>query len=120
MGKLLKDKKIIIYKLERGSAGHTSARYRPLHPGKLWAYARQLSAKEFWAAHAQQFQEERFFAINWRNDVKPRMLVYYQSAWYVIVRVDPFEDYKEDIKLYVEEAMGSREPEANQLLPFVP
>ena len=47
------------------------------------------------------------------------MLVYYQNVWYEIVRVDPFEDYKEDIKLYVEEAMGSRVPEANQLLPYV-
>ena len=96
MGKYLKDKKIIIYRQEGSSGGFSPAKYRPIHGGKLWAYARQLSAKEFWEASRQNYQEERYFAINWRNDVKPGMLVFYQNTWYEIVRVDPFEDYKDD------------------------
>ena len=101
MGRLLKDKKIIIYRKEGGQGGFDRATYKPIHPGKLWAYTRQLSAKELWSSQAQSFPEERLFAVGWRNDLYPGMLVQYRNDWYHVVRVDPFEDYKEDIKMYV-------------------
>jgi len=55
MGKPLKDKKIIIYEVEEGG-GFSRPKYKPIHPGQLWAYARQLSAKEFWEAARQDYQ----------------------------------------------------------------
>ena len=48
----LKDKKIILYKKStvKDSAGFATTKYAPIHPGRIWAYARQLSANEYYAA----------------------------------------------------------------------
>ena len=78
----------------------------------------QLSAKEFFAAAAQQFQEERLFVVNWRRDIAPGMLIRYRENWFEIVRVDPLEDYKADIKLYVKEAIGGMRPKEGELLSY--
>jgi len=124
MAKHLKDKKIRIYQEVDGgfNAGGfpLPGGWKPIHPGKLWAYARHLSAKEFWDAgmHTEQNQEERFFTINWRNDVTPDMMIRYKDTWFDIVRVDTFEDYKGDVKLYVKEAIGGRVPREGEILPF--
>ena len=115
----LKDKKIAIYKAVHGvkdKEGFTKKRWEPIHSGSLWAYTRQLSAKEFFAAAAQQFQEERLFVVNWRTDIAPGMLIRHRDNWFEIVRVDPLEDYKADIKLYVMEAIGGMRPKEDELL----
>ena len=52
----LKDKKIEIYKVIHGTKdkeGFSKKQWQPIHTGTLWAYTRQLSAKEFFAAAAQ-------------------------------------------------------------------
>lgn len=124
MARHLKDKKIIIYKETKGGtspAGYPlPSKWQPIHPGRLWAYARHLSAKEWWAAgvHAELQQEERFFVINWRDDVTADMMILYKGTWYDITRVDPFEDYKGDIKLYVKEAIGGHIPDVGDILPY--
>jgi len=101
----LKDKKIGIYKKEtiKDSAGFSSTVYKAIHPGRLWAYVRQLSAGEFYAAKAVQQAEEMFFTINWRNDISPVTMCFvrYSDKLYSITRVDTFEGYKEDLKLYL-------------------
>ena len=117
----LKDKKIAIYKVAHGlknNEGFTKKRWQPIHSGALWAYTRQLPAKEFFAAAAQQFQEERLFVINWRKDIAPGMVIRYRDNWFEIVRVDPLEDYKADIKLYVKEAIGGMRLKGEELLPY--
>lgn len=116
----LKDKKITVYKVVHGTTdnGYAKKRWQPLHAGALWAYTRQLSAKELFAAQAQQFQEERLFVINWRRDIAPGMAVRYRDNWFEIVRVDTLEDYKADVKLYVKEAMGGGRPKDDELLPY--
>jgi len=76
---------------------------------------RQLSAKEFFAVAAQQFQEERLFVVNWRTNITPGMVIHYRDNWFEIVRVDPLEDYKADIKLYVKEAIGGMLPKEDEL-----
>ena len=117
----LKDKKIAIYKAVHGvkdKEGFTKKRWEPIYAGALWAYTRQLSVKEFFAAAARQFQEERLFVINWRNDITPGMVVRYRDNWFEIVHVDPLEDYKVDIKLYVKEAMGGMRPKEGELLSY--
>ena len=123
MVKLLKDKKITIYKavrVEKDKEGFGTKRWQAIHPGTLWAYARQLSAREFFEAAAQQFQEERLFVVNWRRDIASGMIVRYLGNWYEIVRVDPLEDYKGDIKLYVKEALGGNRPKDDEILPYGP
>jgi SPP1 family predicted phage head-tail adaptor len=118
MGKHLKDRKVTIYKSEStiDDHGYVEEKWRPLSRAGLWAYSRQLSAKEFFAAAAHQHQEERLFVINWRADILPGMTIHYKGKWYDIVRVDPFEDYKEDLKLSAKES--NRGIASDRILPF--
>ena len=99
----LKDKKIIIYKKQtiKDNAGFASTVYKPIHPGRLWAYVRQLSASEYYASMALQQKEEMIYTINWRSDVTAgECFIEYKGVFYDVKRVDTFEGYKEDLKLY--------------------
>lgn len=124
MSRYLKDKKVTIY--QKTEFGYDESGYplpegvKPIHPGKLWAYARHLSAKEFWEAgiHSEVNQEERFFVVNWRDDITAEMMIQYKDSWFNIVRVDSFEDYKEDIKLYVKTAVPGDIPDDTDILPY--
>ena len=57
---MLKDKKVIIYnKTEvQDDIGNWVTAYQPIHPGSLWAYARQLSQKEYFAAGTAGYKED--------------------------------------------------------------
>jgi len=69
--------------------------------GRLWAYVRQLSACEVWAAKAVQQTEEMLFVLNWRGDIDADCFVGYRGIFYNVTRVDTFEGYKEeDLKVY--------------------
>ena len=117
----LKDKKIIIYKDVSGkdSAGFPVYGYKPIHPGKLWAYTRQLSAKEFYASAQVQVNEERLFTVNWRSDLEvleaDKLYISYNGLWYHLTRIDTYEDYKKDIYLYAT-AGSTKAP--GSLLPY--
>ena len=106
MAARLKDKKIKVYRAEGTyNLGTVSYVYRPVHPGELWAYMRDASAVEFYNSHAIGTNEEAQFTINWRPDVTARMAVVYRGQWFEINRVDAFEGYKEDLRLFVK-SMG--------------
>ena len=98
----LKDKKIVIYRAERtkDKEGFSTAKYIPIHAGRLWAYVRQLSASEFYAAKAVQNSEEMLFVVNWRGDLTADFYIEYKGVFYNVTRVDTFEGYKEDLKVY--------------------
>jgi len=98
----LKDKKIILYRAERTKdrEGFSSTKYIPIHAGRLWDYVRQLSASEFYAARAVQNSEEMLFVVNWREDLTEDCFIGYRGVIYNITRVDTFEGYKEDLKVY--------------------
>lgn len=85
----LKDKRIII---AEGSY--------PIHPGKLWAYFRQLSGKEAQSAGVAGFDEEVVFTVNWRDDIDTGYYVKCGEVVYSITRIDTFEGYKRDLTLY--------------------
>mgnify|MGYP000100858606 FL=1 len=67
---------------------------------RVWAYFRQLSGSEFFAASAVQMKEEVLFQINYRDDVNTSCCVRYNGALYDITRVDVFEGYRADLTLY--------------------
>jgi len=99
----LKDKKIVLCRKTtvKDSAGFASEIYTAIHPGKLWAYVRQLSAGEFYSTKAVQQKEEMLFTINWRNDINAAdTFIEYRGVLYDITRIDTFEGYKEDLKIY--------------------
>ena len=117
-GNVLKDKKITIYKkvITESSIGGQITKYQPIHPGKLWAYVRQLSAKEYFAAAAVQNTEEMLFTVNWRPDITPQMYIEYKGVWYDIQRVDTFEGYKENLHLYASQTL--RPPDPDDIIPY--
>lgn len=117
-----KDKKVTIYKKKNVGApgGMGTYRYQPIHPGKLWAYVRQLSASEYFAAKATQITEEILFVVNWRKDLaNPNatlgLSLEYNGCWYNITRIDTFEGYKEDLQIY---GKLTSTPKAEDILPY--
>jgi len=97
----LKDKKIEILAVttDKDADGFTTETLTPIAP-PLWAYYRQLSGKEIYAAASVQAVEDAMFIINYRTDVTTRHIVRFRGADYDITRVDTFEGYKGDITIY--------------------
>jgi len=97
----LKDKKIEILAVThtQDPEGYSIETLTPIAP-PMWAYFRQLSGKEVYAAMSVQAVEEVQFIINWRDDVTTRHIVRFRSADYDITRIDTFEGYKQDLTLY--------------------
>lgn len=98
----LKDKKIEIWSAteEVNDNGFPETVWKPIHAGTLWAYYRQLSAKEFWTSNALNQTEDAVFTINWRNDLDSSLLIKYAGKFYDISRIDDYEGYKQDLSIY--------------------
>lgn len=98
----LKDKKIRILSYESyvNDNGFGVEEWKPIHEGKLWAYYRQLSGKEFFAAATVNATEDVLFTVNHRADIDTDMLVEYAGKYYQITRIDNHEGYKTDLDLY--------------------
>lgn len=119
--KPLKDKKITIYR--RGGKldqiGNQVSCYSPVHPGTLWAYVRQLSGKELFEASSFHAEEEILFTVNWRADLTMAncldFFIEYRGVWYDVTRVDTYEGYKSDIRLY---AKTMRAPDPEKVTPY--
>ena len=116
-----KDKKVVIYRAgdfsEPGSMPVTG--YKPIHPSKLWAYVRQLSGQERYAAMSVQVDEEMLFVVNWRQDLirgSRSLYIEHNGTWYDITRVDTFEGYKEDLQLYGKALL--QPPDESEILPY--
>ena len=97
----LKDKKIEILAVThtQDPEGYSIETLTPIAP-PMWAYFRQLSGKEVYAAMSVQAVEEVQFVINWRDDITTRHIIRYNCVDYDITRVDTFEGYKQDLTLY--------------------
>lgn len=104
MKKRLKDKKIQIMGVTNTAApgDMPTEEFAPIHDGTLWAYVRQLSASEQYAAMQVQANEEMLFVINWRDDVTNANVIKYKDKYYNIKRVDTYEGYKQDIQIYAD------------------
>lgn len=98
----LKDKKIRIlsYKSYVNKDGFRVEEWKAIHDGKLWAYYRQLSGKEFFAAATVNAKENVVFTVNYRADIDTNMLVEYAGEYYQIERIDNHEGYKTELDLY--------------------
>ncbi len=96
-----KDKKIQILSqvVTRDAQGIGTTTLQPVG-SPVWAYFRQLSGKERFAAATTVSEEEVLFTINYRTDINTTHIIRYKGKLYDITRVDVFEGYKEDITLY--------------------
>lgn len=97
----LKDKKIEILAVRSviNENGYPETQLKAICP-PVWAYFRHLSGKEYYAANAEQVQEEALFQVNWRSDLTTVHEIRYNGVLRDITRVDGFEGRKEDLKLY--------------------
>jgi SPP1 family predicted phage head-tail adaptor len=66
----------------------------------VWAYYRQLSGKEIHAVASVQAVEEVSFVINDRADITTRHFIRFRGVEYDITRVDDFQGYKGDLRVY--------------------
>ncbi len=100
---MLKDKKITIIgrELYENKLGETSYRDAPIPGGSnIWAYYKHTSAKEQNLLHTSEILAEVVFFINWRDDIKTYMKIEYRGKKYEITRIDDYEGYKNDLKIY--------------------
>ena len=97
----LKDKKIEILAVThtQDPEGYSIETLTPISP-PMWAYFRQLSGKEVYAAMSVQATEEVLFVINYRTNITTAHIVRFRGVDYDITRVDTFEGYKQDLTLY--------------------
>ncbi len=97
----LKDKKIEILKQVNkwDEIGNSRTILEAVAP-PVWAYFRQLSGSEVFAAATTNYKEEVLFQINYLPDIDTTHVIRYKGILYDITRVDVFEGYKQDLKLY--------------------
>ena len=97
----LKDKKIEILAVThtQDPEGYSIETLTPISP-PMWAYFRQLSGKEVYAAMSVQATEEVLFIIGYRTGITTAHIVRFRGVDYDITRVDTFEGYKQDLTLY--------------------
>ena len=99
----IKDKKISILEstIVEDDLGNQIEEWRPIFGGEnIWAYYRQVSGKEYFAAAVVNVKVEAVFEINWRDDIGTDMIIEYRDNRYNIARIDDFEGYKDSIKIY--------------------
>ena len=96
----LKDKKIELLRQvhTRAEMGITTTTLESM--GTVWAYFRHLSGKEVFAAATVNYREEVLFQVNYRTDLTTANVIRYNGRLYNITRIDTFEGYKQDLKLY--------------------
>ncbi len=100
------------------AAGYPKQTYQYLTKGAIWAFTRQLSQDQKYAAHAYMTEEERFFVVNYRNDLKLYDQIEYKGVYYSITRLDTQDDYNTDLFIYVEKAKPGDYPKPNEILPY--
>ena len=99
----IKDKKITICDYIEGvnENGYPIEGLFPIPNGEnIWAYYRQASGNEFYAAAQVNASIEAIFKINWRDDLNENMIIQYKGKEYNITRIDDYEGYKNDLTIY--------------------
>ena len=98
----IKDKKISVYGVETGRDLNSNEievkRYiHGIHG--LWAYARELSEREKFAAKAADAEQSILFKVNHNARIKAGQFIEFRGDTYSIASVDGFEYYKRDLTL---------------------
>ena len=115
----LKDKKITIYRQQDVSKpGYApKMKYKPIHPGTLWAYVRQASGTEVYLSSGEYTQESMNFVIGWRPDIITlNDFVEYKGIFYDIKRVDTYEGYKDNITITGDRMLS--QPDPDDIVPY--
>lgn len=100
MAMKLKDKKIEILenKIIVDRIGNHVSQLVPV--ATVWAYSRQLSGDEVFAAARVNVTENVLFQISYRANITTAHVIRFRGVLYNITRVDVYEGYKNDLILY--------------------
>lgn len=115
-----KDKKVKLIRrtAQSNAGGYAKTTYQYMTESAIWAYTRQLSQDQKYAAHAYMTEEERYFVLNYRNDLKLYDIVEYKGVFYSITRLDTENDYNTELFVYVEKAKPGDTPKPSEILPY--
>ena len=107
-----KDKqvKIITKRTYKDQYGNSRKEYRYIVDGFIWAYARQVSQDQKFAAAQYGESESRFFVLNYRTDLEVYDFIEYRGEYYQITRVDTKDDYNGELFVYVKECATGDKP----------
>lgn len=107
-----KDKKVKLMKgtTTRDKYGNSVRAYRYLTAAAIWAYARQLSQDQKFAAAQYGDHETRLFVLNYRTDLEVYDFIEYRGEFYEITRLDTQDDYNGELFVYVKEAATGSKP----------
>lgn len=98
----IKDKKIAVYAVvtDRDLWDHEIKVKRYIHDrNKLWAYVRELSEREKFAAKAAGSEESTVFKVCHNSKLKAGLYLEFLGETYQIKSVDGFEFYKRDLTI---------------------
>jgi len=99
----IKDKKISIKRniQTTDNDGFTVTTAQIIH-SNIWAYYRQLSGTEIYANSntIEDIIEDALFITNYYQDITPKDYIIFRGDIYDIKRIDDFEGYKTDLKIY--------------------
>jgi len=107
-----KDKKVklITKSSKQNPYGQYIDSYKYISNKSFWAYATQLSQSQTFEAATYGDDENRFFVLNYRDDLKIYDFVEYKGKYYSITRLDTKDDYKGELFVYVKDAARGDTP----------
>lgn len=104
----LKDKKVVVYKKMtiKDKSGFQTTGYMPIHPtANIWGYFKELNAYLTYASQTTTAKEESQVAIGYTEALKRQYpqdyYVLFDNVLYQVTRVDNYEGYKTDLRLFV-------------------
>ena len=98
----IKDKKIFIYEItaKRDTQGNEIKAKIYIHSKTgLWAYVREMSEREKFAAKAAGSELSTIFKVNYNKKIKAGQYLEFKGETFLIESVDGFEYYKRDLTL---------------------
>lgn len=111
----LKDKKIQIYEQgwEENEIGEERQTWVKFLDYPVWAFYREMSAKEVAEYGKIDYQIDAVFQIEYMKDLRHSMAIAYDNKFYEITRIDYGVGNKDDIKVY---ARNLNHQEAEKIL----
>ena len=99
----VKDKKIAVYEIitGRNTEGSEIKIKKYIHSkNNLWAYVREMSDKEKFAAKAAGSEISTVFKVNYNEKIKAGLYLEFKGETYIIESVDGYEFYKRGLTLH--------------------
>lgn len=101
----IKDKRIAVYSIGTGrDLRENECKVKRYIHGRdgLWAYVRELTEREKFAAKAAGSEQSTVFKVNYNARLKAGQHLEFRGETFVIKSVDGFEYYKRDLTLRAE------------------